>query len=147
MPATPKTNARNSGNANALTSAGSTVASGPNTRIMMASIISPNASMPASTEGLNTLNARSAIPKISATTNVLRTPSVRLLIPRAASTTRPTTKSVPGVFWNAAGSKDADAACSSGAAGASRLPARYSSRRRAASLRRMSDVSGNPTSP
>ena len=82
MPATPKTKASSRGRARAARSAGCTVASGPKTRIMIASIISPKASMPDSTDGLKIPNVRSAIPKTRATTKVLRIPLVRLLINR-----------------------------------------------------------------
>lgn len=92
------------GPASADTSEGLTVASGPKTRIMMAIIMRPKASMPERTEGLKTPVVRSPMPKSRATTKVLRMPSVRLLMPRLASTTTPTMKSVPAVVRRAAGS-------------------------------------------
>ena len=147
MPAIPKTKAISSGKANAATSEGFTVANGPKTRIMMASIIRPNASMPESTDGLKKPTARSATPRMRATTNVLRIPLVRLLMSRLTSTVHPTTNKVPGVVRSGAGSRlGASSAVAATATGA-RLPARYSPLRRVASRRSRIDVNGNPMSP
>lgn len=98
--------------------------------------------------GLKIPNARSAMPKISATTKVLRMPLVRLLMRIEISTTAPTTRRVPGVVLRNAGIfVGAASAVEAAAAGASRRPARYSPFSRAASWRRMIDVNGKPMRP
>ena len=83
--------------------------------------------MPLSTDSLKMRAQRSRTPRIRATTNVLRFPLVMSLIKRATYTVTPTTKSVPTVDWNAAGSLDlVSVPAFSSWTGAS-FPARYSS--------------------
>ena len=78
-----------------------TVASGANTRITRASFTSPNASIPASADGLKMPTVCNPIPTSRATTNVLSTPLARLLVPRLTSTTIPMHNTMPGVVSSA----------------------------------------------